>query len=226
MRLVDILKRADKKIWEQYETVTNYCNKEYGWNNYDLARKMHALEWGGTVCMGSYIAISGITMESVASIVLGGLLSLASIPVYYSNKQKCDDLESSAHKLYEDTGTVTQPIFKPLRPLLVGLSTYCLGSGFYQLIHGREVPEQIPMTADEYNLIAGMIAVGISSSLFATESAEYFKDQIFNGPTKKKGFLKTLYEKVTGKLQPTPVPQLEPVKPTEYQSIDNIVEDA
>ena len=109
------------------------------------------------------------------------------------------------------------PTSKPYRPFNF------VFAAFFLSLAGLRMFDYFPQSNEEHNALRSIIDIALGSYLVGHTSESYFQDQIMTPPTKKKSVFKTLYEKVTGKLQPTPAPQLEPTK---YQSIDNIVEGA
>jgi len=53
------LTSLDELIWQQFEKVTQYAHKEYGWNKYDLSRWCDNAAALSLVGMGTYSALQG-----------------------------------------------------------------------------------------------------------------------------------------------------------------------
>ncbi len=214
MGLVDKLTELDEKIWKQYEKVTNYCNKEYGWNKYDLATRS-AL--GSSISMlgaGVYMLIDGFQTSNMVYTTIGITASLLAIPFYHVRKKSYGRQEAAEIKLLENGGALVSPTSKPYRPFNFGFAAFFFSSAELRMLG------DFPQSNEEQNTL--MMCVGLAWGCYYVcyPSESYFKDQIMTPPKKKKSVLKTLYQKVTGKIQPAPQPQLEPTK---YQSIDDVV---
>lgn len=213
MGLEDTLTKLDEKIWKQYEKVTNYCNEEYGLNKYDLATRAAlgaSISFLGT---NVYLLIGGFQISSMFSITVGIMGSLVAVPAYYVRKKDYEREEAEEMKLLESNGALQSPISKPYRPLDFGLAAFFFSSAVSSMLGDFPQPNEEQNTLLMCTTLAGCYFV-------CSPSESYFADQIMTPPKKKKSVFKTIYEKITGKLQPATQPQLEPAK---YQSIDDIV---
>ncbi len=215
MGLVDKLTELDEAIWKQYEKVTQYCNKEYGWNKYDLATRAalgaSISYFGASV----YTLIYGFQTSNMISTTVGVMGSLVGIRYDYSRKKDYEIEEAIEIRRFESDGAIPSPQSKPYRPLEFGLAS------FFFSFAGLRIFSDSQQSSEEHNALGTMISLALGIYFVFDASESYFLDQIMAPPKKKKSVLKTLYEKVTGKIQPTPAPQLEPTK---YQSIDDIIE--
>ena len=224
MGLVDKLTELDQYIWTQHEKVTNYCNREYGWNKYDLARKTHACQIASFSAIPVYTSLQGIEGNNASMIIAGAALGLLTVGLHYSGRFRIKREEEKEIKLLERTGAVNEPQFSAFRPAwslqwaaIFGYYTYTYAT------NQNTPPEGLALSSEEYNLFNSLMwASGFISNIFET-SKQYFLDQIMTPPKKKKSVLKAIAEKVKGKLQAAPQPQLAPTK---YQSIDRLVGDA
>ena len=223
MGLVDKLTELDEYIWKQHEKVTQYCNKEYGWDKYDLARKSNkgmAVSWVGSA---TYSALEGV-LGSSPSFVGAGIFSLAVAGAsYYFLEQFFQRHEKMELKRLE-CNTMSAPHFLAWRPIVLPLAalTYAI-AGIFSFLGYSGVPESLKISQEQYHLLNGLDRSFYASTHVFLTSTLYFADQIMTPPKKKRSVLKTLYEKAKGKLEPVSVPQLEPVKPTRYQSIDEVI---
>lgn len=212
MGLVNKLTELDQYIWKQYEKVTQYCNRKYGWDKYDLktiSEKTVAVAFAGA---GTYETIIGFSINSLPFLAIGLLTGAGSIHQYFkveadNKKERKEELEQISR-----TGAVKEPRFSFERPTLLAGSTVFDGVGVAVLY----ASDNGPATA------LGLLGIALGASVLNIAVSSYFQDQILTPPKKKKSVFKTFYEKVTGKLQPAP-PQLEPVRPNKYQSIDDLV---
>ena len=220
MVLVDKLEELDQAIWKQYEKVTNYCNKEYGWNKYDLARLSNSADNCSYLGAGVYLAITGYNGSSVTSFIVGALVVPFSMLNYHGQKKSLTRDEELEGKLLEITGAAKPVVYKSWRPLNFGLVAYSAYRAYSSFTGGQQLPESFSMSPEEYNNLSGMSMALLTSFFFFQTSKKYFQDQIMTPPKKKKSVLKSLYEKAAGKLPAAPQPQLEPTK---YQSIDDAV---
>ena len=221
MGLVDKLTELDEAIWKQYEKVTNHCNREYGWDKYDLARKSNkgmVVSWVGSA---TYSALEGV-LGSSPSFVGAGIFNLALAGAsYYFLEQFFQRHEKTELKMLE-CNMMSAPHFLAWRPIVLPLMAlnYAI-AGVFSFLGYSGVPESLKISQEQYNLLNGLNHSFYTSTHVFLTSTFYFTDQIMTPPKKKKSVLKTLYEKITGKIPA--VPQLEPVKPTRYQSIDEVI---
>lgn len=215
MGLVDKLTEADEKIWKQYEKITQYCNKEYGWNKYDLASKA-SLGTAISHLSGSvYMLIDGLQTSNMFFTTLGIAGSLLSIPSYYFSKKDYERNEAAEIRRFESGGALPSSVSKPYRPL-----NFAVAAEFFSVTGGYMFSD-FPQSSEEHNTLWMLISLAFGSYFICHPSESYFSDQIMTPPKKKKKVLKTLYEKVTGKFQAAPVPQSEPNK---YLFVDEAVE--
>lgn len=220
-KIKEIIEFPDRKIWEQYGKVTGYCNKEFGWNKYDLVRKAMTVTNLGMIGFGSCGAIFGAEIGSSLTIGAGGLIATLQLPIYYSDKKQSIEEEKKEYKIMEKTGAVKKPVFRPTLPIFLGVSLWSIESGIDSLVNGTKVPEKLSsvFSSEEYGVIDGLLALTIGTALLGMVSKKYFQDQIMTPPKKKQGFWKTIYDKIRGK---TEVPQLEPASEQEYQSLEDL----
>jgi len=224
MGLVDKLTEVDKTIWHGYEKVTNYCNQEFGWDKYSLAKGANLGQSISYFGGGLYFFIEGLQSGNNGSLMIGGMSSLYALGSFYVDNRDLQKDEKKEIALLEKTSATTLPRFKPSRPVIfVGLSAF---GGYYLHSYATQQelpPELSPLSSQEYNLFGALIMASFLSSNLFRVCKSYFQDQIMTPPKKKKKVLKTLYQKVKGKARAVQVPQLEPVKePTKCQSIDDL----
>jgi len=225
MGLVDKLTELDEYIWKQYEKVTQYCHKEYGWNKYDLASKTLAGETASLSGSSTYIFLTGIEGNDTIAITGGAVVGLVAVSNHYLKRNLIKRKEEREIKLLERTGAVNEHWFNALRPAMALGWTAIFGYFAYTFATGQyhPPPESSSLSSEEYDLFSSLTLTSMFAFHIFKTSTDYFLDQIMTPPAKKKSVLKTLYEKVTGKLQVTPVLQLEPNK---YHTIEDIVGDA
>ena len=221
MGLVEKLTELDESIWKQHEKVTRYCNREYGWNKYDLVRKTLFATTASYLGEMTYMALGGIDEDRSYPIVIGGFFSLLTIVSYPLLMKSINEKEEREIKLLERTGATIEPVFKATRPAYSSaLGALCAYMAYFSFTKQLGLPEDV---SEQYHQTTGLFfSAGFIWNIFRT-SKSYFEDQIMTPPKKKKSVLKTIYEKVIRKFQVAPVPQLEPVKPIKYQSIDDAV---
>ena len=221
MDLLDKLEELDEAIWKQYEKVTQYCNKEFGWNKYDLAQKSNTafvaafvgenIYWGLEGVLGSS---PGTLIGTIVNVSLGGF-------AFYSMRKNLHSQEKREESQLEE-GIIFPPHRRFWRPLAFSFPLWKSAKSVYDFCGHKQLPEYMNKISHEnYNLLEGLASACSALAIFFLLSATYFGDQIPTLPKKKKSFLKAIGEKITGKI--SDVPQLEPVKETKYQSIDDMV---
>ena len=222
MGLVDKLTEVDEAIWKQYEKVTNYCNREYGWNKWDLANIANGGRSASLLGMGVYETIFGLNNGTMYDLAIGAVMGVLAVAGYNGRKKAYGSLEEKELKKLEKTGAAEPIQFNPYRPLFFGISiwaTYIAGSVFFG--DSQDTFLELNSYLGDNRTTIGLMYTTLSAYEIFFLSEKYFQDQIMTPPKKKKSVLKTLYEKLTGKIPA--VPQLQPVKPNRYQSIDNVV---
>ncbi|MEK6940254.1 MAG: hypothetical protein AABX31_06020, partial [Nanoarchaeota archaeon] len=157
MGLTDKLIELDQYFWKQHEKVTHYCNREYGWNKYDLVRKANLATYGSMFGEGTYLAIGGLVGDSLGSAALGGILSLVAAGAYSLSKKVIDRKEAREINLLIESGATEEPHFEAYRPAsLFGFSllhTYLAVSSFTGQF---PVPEGLSVSPVEYNNLSGL----------------------------------------------------------------------
>ena len=121
MGLVDKLTEVDKYVWKQYEKVTQYCNKEYGWDKYDLERKSNKAMVASGVGVGFYNTLEGYLGSSPIHIGVGLTVTAFVGGLYYliegsSKRKEAEEIK----KLERGNGTVSAPQFLAWRPPYFG----------------------------------------------------------------------------------------------------------
>lgn len=222
MGLVDKLTELDQYIWTQHEKVTHYCNKEFGWDKYDLARKANTSQTAFLSGAAIYLTLMGIEGKDMATVAVSAVWSLLGVGLHYHDNDSIKRREKDESKTLERTGAISKPEFNALRPAWFLFGSAILGQYIYTSVTQQNSPPvNTSLSLEEYHSLSSLVGVSLLGfHIFAT-AKEYFLDQIITPPKKKKSVLKTLYEKVKGKVPA--VPQLDSVKPTGYQSIDEVV---
>lgn len=117
MGLVDKLTELDQAIWKQYEKVTQYCNKEYGWNKYDLMRKANSGAAAFSFGEGVYASALGVISDDGTALGFGLTIGITSMLVYYLGKNRIERRENFEKKLLEGSNFTLQPHFWAGRPI-------------------------------------------------------------------------------------------------------------
>ncbi len=221
MTLTEKLTELDQVIWKQYEKVTQYCNKEFGWNKYDLARKTNTGMGISAAGAGVYGVLEGVLGSSPATVGASLFCPMVGIGYCYLTKIIINESQEKEEISQLEKGVVHAPEPRAYRPLLLGAGFLNLFLSISSFLGLQEVPETLkPLSQDNYNILGGLYGLALASMVFFVASTDYFSEQIMTPPQKKKSVLKAITEKVTAKLQPAYVPQLEEAK---YQSIDDVV---
>jgi len=219
MGLTDKLTELDEAIWKKYERVTHYCNKEFGWNKYDLTRKTNAALCASLLGEFTFCGIGGVTESSPFKAAVGGIMSLLVIAAYPTAQKRIQKKEEEEVNLLVKTGATTEPQFTAWRPaLFISYSLFCSHLAYLGFTGQLSVPSKTSLSQEQYDTTSALFfTAAFFVGIFRT-SKSYLLDQIMTPPKKKKSVLKAITEKVTGTVPA--VPQLEE---TRYQSIDNIV---
>ena len=106
MGLVDKLTELDEYIWKQYEKVTQYCHKEYGWNKYDLASKTLAGETASLSGSSTYIFLTGIEGNDTIAITGGAVVGLVTVSNHYLKRNLIKEPEVAGLGIQGDLGTL------------------------------------------------------------------------------------------------------------------------
>jgi len=207
MGLTDKLTELDQYIWKQHEKVTQYCNKELGWDKYDLAGKSFngaTLSFAG---IGIYLGVAGIETQHYGMLGLTGLFSVISYASnFFVQKELAYKKEKELEQLIESSA-VNKPNFGPERPMALTQALTCSVAGPYFISHSYN------SAGTAFGLALSMCGLGILSVI----SSLYFNDQIMTPPKKKKTIPQAIKEKITGKVA---VPQVEEAQ---YRAVEDIV---
>ncbi len=211
------LTSLDELIWKQFEKVTQYAHKNYGWDKYDLTNVMETAASGLMMGYGTYL-VTAATMANSFSRGIGyaflgtgtGLLGI--IFGSLSRRRNENGRTKELQKLLQ-TGAASKPHYNALRPLALFGFTYVATWG---LLSNQIKNENLNRVFD-FAFITGELGF-----IFFT-AASYFKDQIMTPPSAKKSFLKTLYQQAANRLKPKPA--LQPVEDPagKYASVETYI---
>ena len=221
MGLVEKLTDLDEAIWEQYEKVTQYCNKEFGWDKYDLMKASSGLTSASFFGANFYMSLAGWQWDNPRLASVGTFGAAVGIGLYYLNRSEINETEKKEVASLHN-GVIKKPIFGPKRPSLFTYNSIFYSYFLYRFATKQGFPDSLglntSLSSDE-NILGALVSTSLLFLTFFGTCKLYFSDQIPTPPQKKKSVLKTLYEKTIGKLQVAPQPQLEP----KYESIDDVV---
>ncbi len=211
------LTSLDELIWKQFEKVTQYAHKNYGWDKYDLTNVMETAASGLMIGYGTYV-VTAATMANSFSRSIGyaflgtgtGLLGI--IFGSLSRRRNENERAKELQKLLQ-TGAASKPHYTAIRPAALLGFTYIATQG---LLGDRLKNENLNMAFD-LALITGNLGI------YFFTVASYFKDQIMTPPSAKKPFWKTLYQQAANRLKPKPA--LQPVEDPagKYASVETYI---
>lgn len=213
LEMTNPLTSLDELIWKQFEKVTQYAHKEYGWDKYDLANVMHLSGSMAMAGMCTYASIlEAINHQYGTSAVVGSLI----VPIAYhhqSQRSFYEQLKKIELKTLTITSTAVQYSFDSLR------SSLLIGSLVLTVLGINHVAQ----ADDTKQILEGLVLIGGAVGFASSQAAHYFITQLPTHPSTKKPFWKTTYERIRNKLKPKP--QLEPAaEPAQqYVTIDTLV---
>ncbi len=207
------LTSLDELIWKQFEKVTQYAHKNYGWDKYDLAKATH---------LSSSIAMAGMcTYGSIYEAIshhygASAFLGLFVVPIAHHHQSQCsfyEKLQEIELKTVKITNAAVKYPFYTSRSCLTLASLALTLLGVNHLIQA----------SDSNHLLEGLMMALGGMGFGGSQSAHYFVTQISLPPSAKKPFWKTTYEMMRNKFKSKP--QLEPAaEPTsEYTIIDEMI---
>ena len=206
------LTSLDELIWQQFEKVTQYTHKEYGWDKYDCKQITDSLSGVAALGVGIYGYISGfILKEYLAFIPFGTLFSAAGISLPYLWKKENEISRTREINEIIQRGVARQPFYTWMRPLAIAAGVGAVSAGINFLISdGIE------------NHVKGLITIPGTAYCELLLASSYFSSQIMAPPCTKKSFWKTAYEGIKNKFNPKP--QLEPaaVPSSHYSLTDHL----
>jgi len=218
------LNTLDEIVLAQFEKVTQYTHKKYGWDKYnlvDVTAKFGSSTYiiAGGYDIGSSFFGSGPVFAALGLVQIGlGYLGLKFLPKF--NKI----IKKEELRLLVETGATRPPKIDPLRPLWLGYSTGMVGAyGYrlYDLHQSLKVNLNVPNYDSKAVLYLSVLTGGVA--LFTLISMNYFRNTTMTPPATKKNPVKVLYEKVKTALlpdlqkEPVTVPVSMPVS-VNYQS--------
>lgn len=210
------LTSLDELIWKQFEKVTQYAHKNYGWDKYDCAQVTSTAAGGSMVGYGVYSVLAAVATDSFPYSIVFVSVGVAcgimgTIFPSYAKKIHEEERRKELKKLL-NKGAVEIPRYTARRPvgLLIALDLAAHG------IPGKSASNNEGVALH----LAVLTGAFYISSLIGTS---YFRDQIPMPPSTKKLFWKTMYQKIADKfkLKPALQPSKEPA--AKYESIDELV---
>ena len=202
----DTLTSLDKLIWEQFEKVTQYAHRNYGWDKWDLASLADRVCGAAFIGVGIYTLLltnhtspdqqTTLTLEGAVSLLLGPTAPYL-MKKTYEIRQRCE-----YYQLLQGS-SVKQPSFSWWRPVMLygGLNIAMAGAFF---LSREELDSKV----------AGLAALCTSTIFESLTASSYFASQLPKPPSAKKSFWKTVYEGISNRFKPKslPEPATEPIK--------------
>ncbi len=191
------LTSLDEIVWKQFEKVTQYAHRNYGWDKYDLATRCSSLVTCSLLGGGMYMAIANY---STGNFVRGSLslVSFAAMGVsidilskYLHNQWRKNETEELTN-----TGATREPTFTSVRPAMLSIPPVLYGLGISMAAGNNFLGdeqfynEQYRAAATLGCLMAGTMGVGFVATW-------YFDDQMMTPPSLKKSLWKALWSYVT-----------------------------
>ena len=211
MSLEDLLLKTDLALWNQAEKVTHFAYEKLGLSKWDLFSGCRYLEGGLDTGIAVYSAIDYFQKNHPLSILIAVLFGRSGYQNLLTTKKVRQALEQREEALAKE-GTIDLKIPNSRRPVGIMLSIFISSMGIEGYLQDSTIMNQI-------NILMG-------SSLFSYIAGEYFQNQYPQNPNKRRNVVKEFYQKMVGRLAPTPALNPVPVedKYISYQTIDNLTQ--
>jgi hypothetical protein len=211
MSLESLLTKVDEATWKQYEKVTNWAYKNYGWSKYELATMCGRAEGICFTGYGTYLTLNCLNDSSSlmkgVGIATGATCSIVGGYIFNSAPKRNKQLEQ-AEKELAIYGVTRKPEFGKKRPLDLLIDT-TLASIIASLSYFGPLPKQYGGTIEEYRLLGVAMGVTFLGTNFCRISADYFSSQLPKPPKAKKSVWQALSEPITKYFRKA-VHQMEP----------------
>src|SRR3989338_10069535 len=201
------LTSLDELIWQQFEKVTQYAHKNYGWDKYDCKQVTDSLSGVAGVGFGVCSILLGYNLDkafiSSGYMAMGVALAGLGICIPYLSEKADNYYRKQEVREIIQSGATQQPSFIWTRPLAiaVGIGVAWIGMDFLEESKGMET-----------RLLGLMMLPGAAHLEFSSASS-YFRSQIMTPPSTTKPFWRTTYERIKNKFSPKPTlePAAEPI---------------
>ena len=206
------LTSLDELIWKEFEKITQYAHKNYGWDKYDLATLTHLSCSIAMAGMCTYASINEAIDHHYNTSAFTGFLIMPIAVHHQSQRKFCDNLKEIESQTLKLTGAAVKYSFNPLR---ASLTLASLAASVFGINYLTEAP-------DTKKILEGLMIILGGAGFLGMQVSNYFITQLPNFPSTKKPFWRTTYEKIANKWKPKP--QLEPATEpsSQYSLTDNL----
>lgn len=216
MSLESLLIKVDESIWKQYEKVTNWAYKNYGWSKYDLMKACGLAQGISIFGVGVYSVLNSFNRSPPSAGEIIGGISLSTVGIALSNftHKQSKQLEQSEMDLAVE-GVATKPKFGIWNPLIISIYSSVGLSTHYIWFNSINPSQDYIGTLGEFQNIATALEVLYWGYISTGISFDYFSSQLPKPPKAKKSVWWALYEPITKRLHkaiPLPEPKSEGVK--------------
>ena|SRR3989338_2927690 len=207
------LTSLDELIWQQFEKVTRYAHKNYGWDKYDLAEICNSAT--------AFSLLGGGIYDAIATYSQGGLLrgtvaalayTAVSITLKNFGKDTINKWRKSDLKEFLATGAIREPTFSGIRPAMLSMPTILYGVSALAAA-GNNILGDKNFYDGQYRAAVTLGFFMEGTALVSFVSLWYFEGQLFTPSSAKRPFWKTTYERIKNKFSPKPTlePAAEPI---------------
>src|SRR3989344_9305255 len=168
----------DEAIWKQYEKLTHYCNKTFGWDKFDLAKKANGAYLVSGVGYGFYEGLEGALGSSSENYVTAGIFAASAGMLYAINRMALTFREQRERSYFERSGVAEAPQAKAWRPLFGALLPFGIAIGLASYLGDDKVPENLALSLESYNRLDGLQSICNNLQTFFFISYFYLADQI------------------------------------------------
>lgn len=205
MTLEEKLAKVDEKIWKQFERISDYAYRYFGYNKYDLARKCDNTAAIGLLSAAVYTGIVGtMSLPIGAGLLAGTAVLIPTSYIYYHCRTEDNNAgEKKEIELLLKTGAASAPNFGSDRPIKIIHSTALLTA---VAVSFRLLSPHVVGNQDLYENLGLFSEISYAFSCIGLCSAYYFRAQIMQPPKAKINPVKALYEKAVAHFRSVPQP--------------------
>ncbi len=175
------LTSLDEIIWKQFEQVTQYAHRNYGWDKYDCKQITDSLSGVAVLGLGIYNILLGYNLDDrfiqSGYIASGVIYSAGGISLHYFSKKVNETCRKREVKKIIQNRATQQPSFTSARPFGIAMGMGLVFNGIDFLISN-----------DFKTRLIGLIMLPGGAYWEFSMASSYFRSQLLTPPSIKRSF--------------------------------------
>lgn len=193
------LTSLDELVWKQFEKVTQYAYKNYGWDKWDLTNIVDQAFCASYLGIGIFASEIGMQTYNPQHFLMAIVGIVGGITMSYGFNQKNKLSREKEINSFLKKGATYKPYFDSFRPtaLTIGVTGIGVFLSRYSSLYNYPPLQKKGISTNNEILAYSLIGIAGCFCLIAMQISNYFRTQLPTPPTKKKNLWKIVSDYVT-----------------------------